>query len=139
MAVPRVWAVIVAAGWGERFGGPKQFAELGGVRLVDHAIDTAASTCDAVVLVVPDADDWQGAEVDALVTGGATRAASVRAGLAAVSRGAEIVVVHDAARPLATAGLFEAGIGAGGGDAGRAGPRAAGPHTVKGGDKVRVT
>ena len=73
MAVPRVWAVIVAAGWGERFGGPKQFAELGGARLVDHAIDTAAGTCDAVVLVVPDAADWHGAEVDALVTGGATR------------------------------------------------------------------
>ena len=64
MAVPRVWAVIVAAGWGERFGGPKQFAELGGARLVDHAVATAAATCDAVVLVVPDASDWQGADVD---------------------------------------------------------------------------
>jgi len=52
MAVPRVWAVIVAAGWGERFGGPKQFAELGGARLVDHAVATAAAACDAVVLVV---------------------------------------------------------------------------------------
>ena len=87
MATPRVWAVIVAAGWGERFGGPKQFAELGGARLVDHAVDTAAGSCDAVVLVVPDAADWQGAEVDALVTGGATRAESVRAGLGAVPAG----------------------------------------------------
>ena len=84
MAIPRVWAVIVAAGFGERFGGPKQFAELGGARLVDHAIDTASSSCDAVVLVVPDASDWQGADVDALVDGGSTRPESVRAGLAAV-------------------------------------------------------
>jgi 2-C-methyl-D-erythritol 4-phosphate cytidylyltransferase len=141
MAVPRVWAVIVAAGWGERFGGPKQFAELGGVRLVDHAIDTAASTCDAVVLVVPDAADWQGAEVDALVTGGATRAESVRAGLAAVSPGAEIVVVHDAARPLATAALFESVIDAVGADADADGavPGLAVTDTLKRVDDVRVT
>ena len=139
MAVPRVWALIVAAGWGERFGGPKQFSELGGVRLVDHAIDTAAGTCDAVVLVVPDADDWQGAEVDALVTGGATRAASVRAGLAAVSPGAEIVVVHDAARPLATAALFEAVIAAVRHDADGAVPGLAVTDTLKRIDDVRVT
>ena len=56
MAAARVWAVIVAAGWGERFGGPKQFSELGGARVVDHAVATASQACDAVVLVVPDAD-----------------------------------------------------------------------------------
>ncbi|MDQ1431985.1 MAG: 2-C-methyl-D-erythritol 4-phosphate cytidylyltransferase, partial [Actinomycetota bacterium] len=105
-----MWAVIVAAGWGERFGGPKQFSDLGGARLVDHAIATAAEVCDAVVLVVPDATDWQGADVDALVTGGASRAESVRAGLAAVPISAEVIVVHDAARPLATADLFVAVI-----------------------------
>ena len=139
MVVPRVWAVIVAAGFGERFGGPKQFAELGGARLVDHAISTASAACDAVVLVVPDASDWQGAEVDALVTGGSTRAESVRAGLAAVPVGAEIVVVHDAARPLATAALFEAVV-----DAVRAGADGAVPglavtDTLKRVDDVRVT
>src|SRR3954452_3081316 len=110
--VPRVWALIVAAGWGERFGGPKQFSDLGGARLVDHAVATAAEACDAVVLVVPDADDWEGAEVDALATGGTTRAESVRAGLAVVPTGAEIVVVHDAARPLANVELFDAVIDA---------------------------
>ena len=139
MAVPRVWAVIVAAGWGERFGGPKQFAELGGARLVDHAVATAAATCDAVVLVVPDADDWQGAEVDALVTGGATRAASVRAGLAAVSPGAEVVVVHDAARPLASPALFERVIAAVRDDADGAVPGLAVTDTLKRVDDVRVT
>ena len=43
---------------------------------------------------------------DRVVTGGATRAASVRAGLAAVPDDAAIIVVHDAARPLATDELF---------------------------------
>jgi 2-C-methyl-D-erythritol 4-phosphate cytidylyltransferase len=139
MAVPRVWAVIVAAGWGERFGGPKQFAELGGARLVDHAVDTAAATCDAVVLVVPDAADWQGAEVTALVTGGATRAESVRAGLAAVPPSAEVVVVHDAARPLASAALFDAVVAAVREGADGAVPGLAVTDTLKRVDDVRVT
>jgi len=139
MAVPRVWAVIVAAGWGERFGGPKQFAELGGARLVDHAVATAAATCDAVVLVVPDSSDWQGAEVDALVTGGTTRAESVRAGLGVVPLGAEIVVVHDAARPLATAALFEAVVAAVRDGADGAVPGLAISDTLKRVDDVRVT
>jgi 2-C-methyl-D-erythritol 4-phosphate cytidylyltransferase len=139
MAIPRVWAVIVAAGFGERFGGPKQFAELGGARLVDHAIDTAASTCDAVVLVVPNASDWQGAEVDALVTGGATRAESVRAGLGVVPIAAEIVVVHDAARPLATAALFDAVVDAVLAGADGAVPGLAVTDTLKRVDDVRVT
>jgi 2-C-methyl-D-erythritol 4-phosphate cytidylyltransferase len=139
MATPRVWAVIVAAGWGERFGGPKQFAELGGARLVDHAVDTASAACDAVVLVVPDASDWQGADVDALVTGGATRAESVRAGLGAVPATAEIIVVHDAARPLATTELFEAVIAAVRDGADGAVPGLAVADTLKRVDAVRVT
>jgi 2-C-methyl-D-erythritol 4-phosphate cytidylyltransferase len=139
MAVPHVWAVIVAAGWGERFGGPKQFAELGGARLVDHAVATAAATCDAVVLVVPDAADWRGADVDALVTGGATRAESVRAGLGAVPVGADVVVVHDAARPLATAALFHAVVSAVRDGADGAVPGLAVTDTLKRVDDVRVT
>jgi len=139
MAVPRVWAVIVAAGWGERFGGPKQFSELGGARLVDHAVATASAACDAVVLVVPDATVWQGADVAALVTGGSSRAESVRAGLAAVPITAEVIVVHDAARPLATTALFEAVIGAVRGGADGAVPGLAVADTLKRVDDVRVT
>src|SRR5439155_10165926 len=139
MAGARVWAVIVAAGWGERFGGPKQFSDLGGARLVDHAVATASHACDAVVLVVPDASEWQGAEVAALATGGASRAESVRAGLAAVPLYAEVVVVHDAARPLATAGLFDAVIGAVRGGADGAVPGLAVADTLKRVDDVRVT
>jgi 2-C-methyl-D-erythritol 4-phosphate cytidylyltransferase len=139
VTVPRVWAVIVAAGWGERFGGPKQFSELGGARLVDHAVATASAVCDAVVLVVPDATDWQGAEVTALATGGASRAESVRAGLAAVPRGAEVIVVHDAARPLATADLFVSVIAAVRAGADGAVPGLAVADTLKRVDDVRVT
>ncbi len=134
-----MWAVIVAAGWGERFGGPKQFSELGGARLVDHAVATASEVCDAVVLVVPDATEWHGAEVAALTTGGATRAESVRAGLAAVPGTAEVVVVHDAARPLATADLFRSVIAAVRAGADGAVPGLAVADTLKRVDDVRVT
>jgi 2-C-methyl-D-erythritol 4-phosphate cytidylyltransferase len=106
-----VGAVVVAAGSGARFGGPKQLCELGGRRIVDRSVDVARATCDAVVLVVPADADWTVPGVDA-VAGGATRAASVRAGLAALDPEIEIVVVHDAARPLADAALFERVIAA---------------------------
>jgi 2-C-methyl-D-erythritol 4-phosphate cytidylyltransferase len=73
-----------------------------------------------VVLVVP-ADRAGDREpgVDAVVAGGDTRSASVRAGLAAVPPDAEVVVVHDAARPFAADELFGAVITAvaGGADA----------------------
>ncbi len=131
--------MIVAAGWGERFGGPKQFSEFGGARLVDHAVATASEACDAVVLVVPDQTDWIGADVAALVTGGASRAASVRAGLAAVPISAEIVVVHDAARPLASVELFVSVIAAVRAGADGAVPGLAVADTLKRVDDVRVT
>jgi 2-C-methyl-D-erythritol 4-phosphate cytidylyltransferase len=108
----RVWAIVVAGGRGERFGEPKQFLRLGDVRLVDHAVSAATRACDAVVVVLPAGVTWDGAPIECAVTGGETRAASVRAGLAAVPTGAEIVVVHDAARPLATPALFRAVIDA---------------------------
>jgi 2-C-methyl-D-erythritol 4-phosphate cytidylyltransferase len=107
-----VWAVVVAAGSGVRFGGPKQFAVLAGVRVVDRALAVALDACDGVVLVLTDPDAWDSARPDAVVAGGATRAESVRAGLAAVPADAEVVVVHDAARPLAGIDLYRAVIDA---------------------------
>jgi 2-C-methyl-D-erythritol 4-phosphate cytidylyltransferase len=104
---PRTAAVVLAAGRGERFGAPKQFLTAGGARLVDHAVAAASATCDAVVLVLPPATPWDGAPVTATVVGGLTRSDSVRAGLAVVAPDTEIIVVHDAARPLAGTGLFE--------------------------------
>jgi 2-C-methyl-D-erythritol 4-phosphate cytidylyltransferase len=103
----RVAAVVVAGGRGDRFGAPKQFLTLGDRRLVDHAVAAAGATCDAVVLVLPDGQHWDGEPVAAVVVGGPTRSASVRAGLDAVDADTEVILVHDAARPLATVGLFE--------------------------------
>lgn len=100
---------MVAAGSGTRFGGPKQFAELEGRRVVDWALVASRSVADGVVLVVPsDHLNDEAPAADVVVAGGATRSASVRAGLAAVPAGAEVVVVHDAARPFAAPALFEA-------------------------------
>lgn len=104
--------IVLAAGSGARFGARKQYLELGGVRTVDRVVATARTTTDAVVVVLPPGDVWSGPPVDAAVAGGATRAASVRAGLQAVPPSADVVVVHDAAHPLATPELFRAVLAA---------------------------
>jgi 2-C-methyl-D-erythritol 4-phosphate cytidylyltransferase len=138
---PRTSAIVVAAGLGERFGAPKQFLVAGDARLVDHAVSAAGAACDEVILVLPPDRAWDGADVAASVAGGATRSASVRAGLTAADPATEIVVVHDAARPLATPELFELVI-----DAVRAGADGAVPavpvaDTLKRveGDRVAAT
>lgn len=102
------WAVVVAGGTGSRFGAAKQFAELAGRPLVAWSLDTARQSCQGVVLVVPAGTPAGAWDVDAVVTGGATRTESVRAGLAAVPATAEIIAVHDAARPLARPELWAA-------------------------------
>lgn len=110
-------ALIVAAGRGTRMGGglPKQYRDLGGAPVVARTIKAFDAHADvAQIVVVIHADD---AEVFAgacpktqtpLVTviGGATRDASVRAGLAAVA-GCESVLIHDAARPLVTRAVID--------------------------------
>lgn len=98
-----VWTIVVAAGSGTRFGAPKQFEPLGADRVLDWSLRAARAASDGVVLVVP-ADDADRPEplADHVVAGGATRSASVRAGLAAVPAAASVIVVHDAARPLST-------------------------------------
>ncbi len=133
------WAIVVAAGSGTRFGEPKQFALLDGTRLVDRAIATATAACDGVILVVPGDRPWDGPPVHATAIGGASRSESVRAGLAALPRDAEVIVVHDAARPLASVALFATVI-----DAVRSGADGAVPalplaDTVKRIDGARVT
>jgi 2-C-methyl-D-erythritol 4-phosphate cytidylyltransferase len=135
------WGVVVAGGTGTRFGTAKQFESIAGTRLVDRAVETTAAACDEVVVVVPDAFRWDGPPVAAAVVGGATRSASVRAGLAAVAPAATIVVVHDAARPLASPALFEAVIGAVRRGADAAVPAVPVPDTVKrvDGDEVVET
>jgi 2-C-methyl-D-erythritol 4-phosphate cytidylyltransferase len=85
------------------------------------SVEAARSAADGVVLVVPEgagADanatggDGPGGPArwgaDRLVIGGASRADSVRAGLGVVPDDADVIVVHDAARPLAAPSLFTA-------------------------------
>jgi 2-C-methyl-D-erythritol 4-phosphate cytidylyltransferase len=110
--VDGVWGIVVAAGRGDRFGAPKQFCALAGRRVVDVSVSVTQATCEAVVVVLPADVTWDGDAVAAAVAGGDTRSDSVRAGLRAIPADAEVVVVHDAARPLATRALFDAVIAA---------------------------
>lgn len=107
LPVDRAWAVVVAGGSGSRFGGPKQFAALGGRPVVEWSLETARKICDGVVLVLPPGTPGEWGSV-LVATGGATRSDSVRAGLDAVPDGVEVIVVHDAARPLAREELWKA-------------------------------
>lgn len=128
------WAVVVAAGSGTRFGAPKQFADLAGRSVLEWSLDTARRACAGLVLVVPPdraADPDPAWKVDEVVAGGETRSESVRAGLAALPPGAAVVVVHDAARPLAPLELWSAVIAAVASGADAAIPAAAVTDTVK--------
>ncbi len=98
-------AIIVAAGRGLRAGGdlPKQFQPLRGRMVLEHTIAAFARhpQVSRIILVInPDDRDLLPALPDVeLVNGGATRDASVQAGLNA-AKGADLVLIHDAARPL---------------------------------------
>jgi 2-C-methyl-D-erythritol 4-phosphate cytidylyltransferase len=115
-----VWALLVAAGAGERLGEerPKAFVGLGGLPLLAEPLRRLdeSSWVDAIVLAVT--ADWEepaillaeelsATKVVAAVTGGATRAESVRMALAEVPEDALVVLVHDAARPLVTDEVIE--------------------------------
>ena len=111
-----VWTIVVAGGSGARFGAPKQFLALGGHRVIDRAMTTAAEHSDGVVAVLPVDVDLGYTEAAGrpviTVTGGPTRSASVRNGLDVVPLDADIVLVHDAARPLTPGSVFERVIAA---------------------------
>ncbi|MFC9331165.1 2-C-methyl-D-erythritol 4-phosphate cytidylyltransferase [Kitasatospora sp. NPDC057015] len=122
-AAPAVAAAVVpAAGRGERLGpgAPKALRELGGVPLLVHAVRALARS-RAVGLVVVAAPPDGVAEVVALlaghgldtadvrvVAGGATRQESVRLGLAVIPAEVDVVLVHDAARPLVPVEVVDA-------------------------------
>ena len=116
-------AIVVAAGSGERLGAgrPKAFVPVGGRPMAAWSLDAiaAAGIPRAVVAVPPGhgavAEEALGGEFPlglAFVEGGATRSESVRNALAAAGPDCEAVVVHDAARPMVTAGLFTATLAA---------------------------
>lgn len=108
----RTWAIVVGAGGGTRFGAPKQFARLAGATVLDRSVGVARESCDGVVVVLPEDAQWNAPGGVDVATGGATRSDSVRAGLAHVPIDADVVVVHDAARPLASRRLFALVVGA---------------------------
>lgn len=114
-----MWAIVVAAGGGSRFGAPKQFARLGRATVLDRSLVTARRCADGVVVVLAADAKWSAPDGVLEAVGGATRSESVRAGLALVAEDAEIVLVHDAARPFASPLLYRAVIEAvrGGADA----------------------
>jgi 2-C-methyl-D-erythritol 4-phosphate cytidylyltransferase len=103
-----IWTVVVGGGSGRRFGLLKQYEALGDARVIDWSHRVASAASDGVVVVVPAED----AEREQAVAGGDSRSASVRAGLAVVPDEATIVCVHDAARPFATADMFQRVCGA---------------------------
>ena len=110
----QIAAILVAAGSGSRFGAetPKQFVPLAGKPVIRHAAEALAAH---VALLQPVGD---AAPIDAAlaglrhlptVPGGATRQDSVRAGLEALATAApDVVLVHDAARPLIPSGTIPA-------------------------------
>jgi 2-C-methyl-D-erythritol 4-phosphate cytidylyltransferase len=118
--VAAVWSIVVAGGSGRRFGRLKQFSDLAGRPVLEWAV-LACRPCSAGVVLVLPAPATEGADgpaaldlhgADLVVPGGGTRADSVRCGLDAVPDDADVIVVHDAARPLASPALFAAVIAA---------------------------
>jgi 2-C-methyl-D-erythritol 4-phosphate cytidylyltransferase len=115
--------ILVAAGSGQRlgYGMPKAAVPLGGETILMHALRgiVASGVASQVCVVLPEGDDGLRAQCDAFreeladggplltaVDGGATRADSVRQGIAALMDGIEAVLVHDAARALTPESVF---------------------------------
>lgn len=115
-----VWAVLVAAGRGERLGSerPKAFARLGGRPLLAESLERleGSDSIDGIVIAAPAgweepaillAEELGAGKVSACVPGGETRAGSVRACVAEVPDEAAAILVHDAARPLISSSVIE--------------------------------
>ncbi|MDQ2679599.1 MAG: 2-C-methyl-D-erythritol 4-phosphate cytidylyltransferase [Candidatus Eremiobacteraeota bacterium] len=118
------WAAIVAAaGHGLRFGRPKQLVDLAGAPMLSWPLRTLANMSEIADIVIVTEAEWteQVLAIAAaaitgkpfsVVAGGATRQASVRAGLDALPEQTEAVLVHDGARPLVRASDVRAGMAA---------------------------
>jgi 2-C-methyl-D-erythritol 4-phosphate cytidylyltransferase len=115
-----VWAILAAAGSGDRLGldRPKAFAPLNDRPLIAESLERldASGWIEGIVVAAPPeweepcilvAEEIAAGKVAETVTGGQTRSASVRNALAQVPEGAAVVLVHDAARPLVTEEVIE--------------------------------
>ncbi len=113
LEIRRIAAVIVAAGRGERASGqgrgPKQYRSIGGKPVLLRsleALEAALSFSQIAIVIHPDDEDLARSALGAalsrvvLVTGAGTRQGSVRAGHEALAMETDIVLIHDAARPL---------------------------------------
>ena len=110
-----VTALIVAAGSGSRMGDglPKQYRPLGGKAVLAHAVDALAAhpRIGSVRVVIGQGQEQlaetalSGRDVGPLIVGGAERADSVRAGLAAIH--GDAILVHDAARPFCPSSVVD--------------------------------
>jgi 2-C-methyl-D-erythritol 4-phosphate cytidylyltransferase len=107
-------ALILAAGSGERFGAgaPKAFVELAGRPLVQWSVDALRAVAEIERIVVAMPPGVAAPAGVSAVEGGSVRSESVRLALAAAGAGRnqDLVLVHDAARPLLTADLAAATI-----------------------------
>jgi 2-C-methyl-D-erythritol 4-phosphate cytidylyltransferase len=115
-----VWAILAAAGRGDRLGldRPKAFAPLNDRPLIAESLERLDGSAWVEGIVVAAPPEWEepcilvaeevaAGKVAGTVTGGETRSESVRAALAEVPEEATVVLVHDAARPLVTDALIE--------------------------------
>ncbi|TMM04489.1 MAG: 2-C-methyl-D-erythritol 4-phosphate cytidylyltransferase [Actinobacteria bacterium] len=110
-------ALIVAAGRGERLGlgRPKALVALAGKPMVEWSLAAlrGVPTVERTVIALPSGTDFAPAQADRVVcvAGGTARSQSVQAALNAAGEG-DPVIVHDAARPLASSALFERALAA---------------------------
>jgi len=109
--LPNVALLIPAAGSGERFGAsiPKALVQLNGRTLIEHAILNLGPIATQIIVAAPAGyeDEFRKILGDAVtvVTGGSTRTKSVKIALESIAEDIEYVLVHDAARPLASGEL----------------------------------
>lgn len=106
-----VAVIIPAGGSGERLGAriPKALVQIAGKTLIEHAVANMAPIANQIIVAAPAAYEEQfrkllGTDVT-VVTGGLTRTLSVKKALAFVDKENEFILVHDAARPLASTDL----------------------------------
>lgn len=118
---PAASAVIVAAGSGTRFGGDKLLAELGGMPVLIHsltAFERSSLVSEIVLVTRPEAMEeisslcaqYGVKKLSCVVPGGATRTESCFAGAMSVSEKADIIAIHDGARPLVTEEIIDAAV-----------------------------
>jgi len=111
MSQPKSAAIIAGAGLGNRLGAklPKALIQIDGISLVERAFASLSSVVDEIVITAPEgfADEFRKLVGDSakVITGGVLRSDSVKLALAALSPSVEYVLVHDAARGLATSDL----------------------------------